>query len=146
MSAAAMRSGAPASVVTPLCGKATSWMSIQSRKASRTLMTASRLSRPTSLSISTWLRTRVAPFAISVADERRGAGLDRQGDPMALGALERDALAHAAPLDMGQARRAKMGLVEMEVAVDKRRQEEQAVEVDAVVGRRLQSPARESRR
>ena len=59
------------------------------------------------------------------ADERRRAGLDRQGDPMALDALERDALANAAPLDMGQARRAEMGLVEMDVALDKRRQEEQ---------------------
>ena len=60
------------------------------------------------------------------ADERRGARLDRQRDAMALDALGGDALAHAASLDMGQARRAPMRLVEMDVAVDERRQEERA--------------------
>ena len=70
------------------------------------------------------------------ADKRRRAGFDRQGDLMALDALGGDALAHAASLDMGQARRAPMGLVEMEVAVDERRQEEHAVEIDAFAGRR----------
>ena len=55
-----------------------------------------------------------------------------------------DALAHAAPLDVGQARRAEMGLVEMDVAVDERRQEEQPVEVDAFVGGR-RGPRRVSR-
>ena len=80
------------------------------------------------------------------ADKRRRAGFDRQGDLMALDALGGDALAHAASLDMGQARRAPMGLVEMEVAVDERRQEEQAVEIDAFVGRPPQFPAHASRR
>ena len=55
---------------------------------------------------------------------------------MALDALERDALANAAPFDVGKARRAEMGLVEMDVALDKSRQEEQPLEVDAFVGRR----------
>ena len=70
------------------------------------------------------------------ADERRGARFDRQGDPMALDAFERDALANAAPFEVGQARRAEMGLVEMDVALDKSRQEEQPLKVDAFVGRR----------
>ena len=80
------------------------------------------------------------------ADERRRAGLDRQRDPMALDALGGDALAHAASLDMGQARRAPMGLVEMDVAVDERRQEEHPVEVDALVGRRRGPRRVQSRR
>ena len=70
------------------------------------------------------------------ADERRRAGLDRQGDAMALDALGGDALTHAASLDMGQARGAPMGLVEMDVAFDERRQEQHPAEIEAVGGRR----------
>ena len=50
---------------------------------------------------------------------------------MAFDALSGDAFAHAASLDMGQARRAPMRLVEMDVAVDKRRQEQRARKIDA---------------
>ena len=51
---------------------------------------------------------------------------------MALGALGGDALAHAASLDMRQARRAPMRLVEMDMAVDERRQQERAGKIDAL--------------
>ena len=43
-----------------------------------------------------------------------------------------DPLAHAPSLDMGQARRAPMRLVEMDVAVDKSGQEQGAREIDAL--------------
>ena len=66
------------------------------------------------------------------ADERRGARLDRQRDAMAFDALGGDPLAHAVSLDMGQARRAPVRLVEMDVAVDERRQEERALKIDAL--------------
>ena len=51
---------------------------------------------------------------------------------MAFDALGGDPLAHAASLDMGQTRRAPMRLVEMDVAVDERWQEERALEIDAL--------------
>ena len=54
---------------------------------------------------------------------------------MALDALGGDPLAHAVSLDMGQARRAPMRLVEMDVAVDERRQEERARKIDALARR-----------
>ena len=83
----------------------------------------------------------VAPFRISVrtsAEARASIGSATRWRWMRSSG---DALAHAAPLDVGQARRAEMGLVEMEVAVDKRRQEEQPLEVDAFVSRRRGPPA-----
>ena len=55
---------------------------------------------------------------------------------MALDAFSGNALAHAASLDMGQPRGAPMGLVKMEVAVDERRQEEHAAQIEAVASRR----------
>ena len=54
---------------------------------------------------------------------------------MAFDALGGDPFAHAASLDMGQARRAPMRLVEMDVAVDKRRQEQRARKIDALAWR-----------
>jgi hypothetical protein len=69
-------------------------------------------------------------------DKRRRAGLNRQGHLMALGPLDDNALAHAASLDMRQAGRAPMSLVEMEVPVDERREEEHPFEIDAFAGRR----------
>ena len=51
---------------------------------------------------------------------------------MAFDALRGDPLAHAVSLDMGQTRRAPMRLVEMNVAVDERRQEQRACEIDAL--------------
>ncbi len=66
------------------------------------------------------------------SDERRGARLDRQRDAMAFDALGGDPLAHAVSLDMGQTRRAPMRLVQMDVAVDERRQEERALKIDAL--------------
>ena len=51
---------------------------------------------------------------------------------MAFDALGGDPLAHAASLDMGASRRAPMRLVEMDVAVDERRQEERALKIDAL--------------
>ena len=69
------------------------------------------------------------------SDERRGARFDRQRDAMAFDALGGDPLTHAAALDMGQTRRAPMRLVEMDVAVDERRQEERALKIDALAGR-----------
>ena len=68
------------------------------------------------------------------SDERRGARLDRQSDAMAFDALGGDPLAHAVSLDMGQTRRAPMRLVEMDVAVNERRQEERAREIDTLAG------------
>ncbi len=79
------------------------------------------------------------------ADERRGARLDRQRDAMAFDALAGDPLAHAASLDMRQARRAPMRLVEMDVAVDERRQEQRAREVDALA-RAISASGRMQRR
>ena len=96
--------------------------------------------------MSTWLRARVVPLADQRSDKRRRAGFDRQGDLMALDALGGDALAHAASLDMGQAWRVPMGLVEMDVAVDERRQEQQPVEIDAFRWPAALSPAHGSRR
>ena len=53
--------GVPGSARMPLCGKATIWMSIRSRTASRTARSASRpRARPPS-SMSTWLRSAVVP-------------------------------------------------------------------------------------
>ncbi len=80
----------------------------------------------------------VAPRARgSVGDQRANeggcAGFDRDRDLAALDALGGDALAHAASLDMGQARRAPVRLVEMDVAVDERRQEELSGEIDALM-------------
>ena len=66
------------------------------------------------------------------SDERRGARLDRQRDAMAFDSLRGDPLAHAVSLEMGQTRRAPMRLVEMDVAVDERRQEERALKIDAL--------------
>ena len=91
----------------------------------------------------------VAPRARgSVGDQRANeggcAGFDRKRDLAALDALGGDALAHAASLDMGQARRAPMRLVEMDVAVDERRQEELSGEIDALAG--LSRGARRMRR
>ena len=63
---------------------------------------------------------------------------------MTFDALCSDALAHAAPLDMGQARRAPMRLVEMDVAVNERRQEERALKIDALT--RLIGAARRMQR
>ena len=54
---------------------------------------------------------------------------------MARDALGGDTLAHAASLDIGQARRAPMRLVEMDVAVDERRQEEVPAEIDTFAAR-----------
>ena len=72
----------------------------------------------------------------AVGDQRpnkRGrADFDREGHLMARDALGGDALAHAASLDMRQARRAPMRLVEMDVAVDERGQEELSAEIDAL--------------
>ena len=68
------------------------------------------------------------------SDERRGARLDRQRDAMAFDAFGGDPLAHAASLDMGQPRRAPMRLVEMDVAVNERRQEKRALKIDALAG------------
>ena len=76
------------------------------------------------------------PVGDQRADQGRRAGLDRQGDPMALDPLGGDALANAAPPDMGQTWRAPMGLVEMDVAFDERRQEQHPAEIVAVVGLR----------
>jgi hypothetical protein len=53
---------------------------------------------------------------------------------MALNSLNRNAFAHAAPLDMGQARRAPMRLVEMDMAVDECGQEERALKIKALAG------------
>ena len=53
---------------------------------------------------------------------------------MALNSLSRDAFAHAAPFDMRQARRDPMRLVEMDMAVDERREEETAHKIDALAG------------
>ena len=106
-------------------------MSIQSRKASRTLMHRFEIVEADIIvDVDVAARARRA-VGDQRADKRRRAGFDRQGDLMALDALGGDALAHAASLDMGQARRAPMGLVEMEVAVDERRQEQQPAEIDA---------------
>ena len=58
--------------------------------------------------------------------------LDGERDAMAFDAFGGDPLAHAASLDMGQPRRAPMRLVEMDVAVNERRQEERALEIDAL--------------
>ncbi len=69
------------------------------------------------------------------ANECGGACFDRQRDAMALDALSRDAFAHAPSLDMGQARRAPMRLVEMDMAVDERRQEQRARKIDAFAWR-----------
>jgi hypothetical protein len=51
---------------------------------------------------------------------------------MALDAFGGDPLTHAASLNMGQTRRAPMRLVEMDVAVNERRQEERACEINAL--------------
>src|SRR3984957_4054724 len=50
---------------------------------------------------------------------------------MAFDSLGGDPLTHAPSLDMGQPRRAPMRLVEMEVAIDERRNEKRALEIDA---------------
>ena len=68
------------------------------------------------------------------AKERGRPSFDRQGDAMALNPLGGDALAHAAALDMGQARRAPMRLVEMDMAVDQRRHDELPRQIDALAG------------
>ena len=52
---------------------------------------------------------------------------------MAFDTLGRDPVTHAAALDMGQPRRAPMRLVEMDVAVNERRQEERALKIDALI-------------
>ena len=85
--------------------------------------------------MSTWLRTRVVPLAISVRMSAEARASIGSRDAMALDALGGDALAHAASLDMGQARRAPMRLVEMDMAVDERRQEERARKIDAFAWR-----------
>ena len=77
-------------------------------------------------------------------DQRRSARLDRQRDAMAFDAFRCDPLAHAAPLDMGQARRAPMRLVEMDVAVDERRKQERALKINALA--RLMGAARRMHR
>jgi hypothetical protein len=55
---------------------------------------------------------------------------------MAGRALGGDSLTHAAPRDMGQARRAPMGLIEMNVALDEGREKEPVFEINAKAGRR----------
>ena len=85
--------------------------------------------------MSTWLRTRVVPLAISVRMSAEARASIGKRDAMAFDALGGDPLAHAASLDMGQTRRAPMRLVEMDVTVDERRQEERAREIDALAGR-----------
>ena len=85
--------------------------------------------------MSMWLRTRVVPLAISVRMSAEARASILQRDAMALDALSGDAFAHAPSLDMGQARRAPMRLVEMDVAVDERRQEQRARKIDAFAWR-----------
>ena len=80
------------------------------------------------------------------ANECGGACFDRQRDAMALDALSGDAFAHAPSLDMGQARRAPMRLVEMDVAVDERRQEQRARKIDAFAWRDAALPGALQRR
>ena len=82
--------------------------------------------------MSTWLRVSRRAVGDQCSDERRGARLDRQRDAMTFDALCGDPLAHAVSLDMGQTRRAPMRLVEMDVAVNERRQEERALKIDAL--------------
>ena len=53
---------------------------------------------------------------------------------MARDPLGGDAFAHAPPLDIRQARGAPVSLVEMDVAIDKRRQEQRAGKIDALAG------------
>ncbi len=64
---------------------------------------------------------------------------------MALDPLGGDPFAHAASLDMGQAWRAPMRLVEMDVAIDKRGQEQRARKIDAFAWR-MGRPGRMQRR
>src|SRR6478672_229917 len=64
---------------------------------------------------------------------------------MAFDAFCGDPLPHAASLDMGQTRRAPMRLVEMEVAVNERRQEKRALKIDALA-RSISASGRMERR
>ena len=121
-------------------------MSIQSRKASRTLRTDFEIGETDVI-----VDVDVAPRARgSVGDQRANeggcAGLDRKRDLAALDALGGDALAHAASLDMRQARRAPVRLVEMDVAVDERRQEQLSGKIDALASLEPRRPAHASRR
>ena len=122
--AASSSSAVPGERRMPLCGKATIWIVTRSRKRSRTFRISWRLLRPSWLSMSTWLRmcsvplattwrTRLAPVSGFGTGPRRAHlafGLDAIGD-----AVARRLVGHP-----GQA---EQGLVEMDVAVDQRRQQ-----------------------
>ena len=82
--------------------------------------------------MSTWLRARVVPLAISVrmsAEARASIGSATRWRSTRSAAMRSRTLR---PSTMGQARRAPMRLVEMDVAVDERRQEERAGKIDAL--------------
>ena len=116
-------------------------MSIQSRKASRTLQHRFEIGEADVVVDVDMAADARRAVRDQRADERGGARFDRQRDAMALDALGGDAFAHAASLDMGQARRAPMRLVEMDVAVDERRQEERAGKIDALALAHRRFPA-----
>src|SRR5260370_38965410 len=92
----------------------------------------------------------MAPDAGAAAGDQRAkeggrAGFDRQRDPGARDALGGDALAHATPSHMRQARGAPMRLVKMNMAVDEGGPEEPPPESPPLT-RQRRRPRRTDRR
>ena len=131
--AASRRSAVPGERRMPLCGKATIWMVARPRKRSRTFRISWRLPGPSWLSMSTWLRMCSVPLATHLAHQV-GAGLGLGHRPRrAHRAFGLDAVGDAiAGRPVGHPGQAEQGLVEMDVAVDQRRQDQRAAEIERI--------------